>query len=231
MNVLAIDSSNLTMGVAVANETAVLGEFITNTKKNHSVRLMPAVERLLKDIEMAPDDLDRVAVAQGPGSYTGVRIGVTVAKTLAWALGIELVGVSSLEVLAQNGRHFPGYVVPLFDARRGQVYTGLYRAHQDRVLSVENDRIVPIADWADALAKLDAPVLFLGSDVDKHWATIQAAMGENAVKSSANDHYPRPSELAKLGIRRDPVPVHEFTPEYLQLAEAEAKWLARQERK
>ena len=89
---------------------------------------MPAIQTLMKDCERVPADLTKIVVAKGPGSYTGVRIGVTIAKTLAWTLKIPLVGISSLEILASGtGRYFDGYVSPLFDASRGQVYTGLYQ--------------------------------------------------------------------------------------------------------
>lgn len=231
MNILAIDSSNEVMGAAIVNDEAVLGELITNTNKNHSVRLMPAIEQLFKDVSLKPDDIDRIVVAEGPGSYTGVRIGVTIAKTLAWSLKKELVGVSSLEILAQNGRYFDGYIVPLFDARRGQVYTGLYKSQNGQVKSVEADRLTLLKDWLIKLKDLGQPVLFLGNDVGKLWEMIRDQLGEQAVKALLTENNPRPSSLALLGMGRDPVDIHSFTPRYLQLAEAEAKWLAKQEGK
>ena len=87
---------------------------------------MPTVEALMKECGVSPSELSKIVVAKGPGSYTGVRIGVTIAKTLAWTLSIPISAVSSLETLAANGQYFDGYISPLFDARRGQVYTGLY---------------------------------------------------------------------------------------------------------
>ncbi|TCP19720.1 tRNA threonylcarbamoyladenosine biosynthesis protein TsaB [Scopulibacillus darangshiensis] len=231
MNVLAIDSSNLVMGVAVVNNQKVLGELITNVKKNHSVRLMPAIEQILRDVDMTPNGLDRIAVAHGPGSYTGVRIGVTIAKTLAWTLNKELVGVSSLEVLAQNGRSFNGYVVPFFDARRGQVYTGLYKSANGIVKAVEPDKLTMLDMWLTQLAKLGEPLLFLSNDLDKHSEMIDKYCGALACLAELTGHNPRPSELAWLGLQREPVQdIHLFTPQYLQLAEAEAKWLANRER-
>ena len=128
MNVLAIDTSNYSLGIALVNQEQVIGEYITNMKKNHSIRVMPAIEKLMQDCEMKPTDVEKIVVAKGPGSYTGVRIGVTIAKTLAWTLNIPLVGISSLEALAAGaGRYFDGCISPLFDARRGQIYTGLYQ--------------------------------------------------------------------------------------------------------
>src|SRR5690606_31260140 len=98
-------------------------EFTSNVPKTHSLRLMPAIVQLMNDLNMKPNDLDKIVVANGPGSYTGVRIGVTTAKTLAWSLNIPVVGVSSLEVLAYQGRFFNGFVSPFFDARRQTVFT------------------------------------------------------------------------------------------------------------
>jgi tRNA threonylcarbamoyladenosine biosynthesis protein TsaB len=231
MNVLAIDSSNVVMGVALVNDQNVLGELITNTNKNHSIRLMPAIEQLLKDVNMMPDDIDRIVVAEGPGSYTGVRIGVTIAKTMAWALKRDLVGVSSLEILAQNGVHFNGYIVPLFDARRGQVYTGLYQSLNNQVSIVKEDRLTLLKDWLNHLNELNKPILFLGNGVSLHWDTISEVLGERAIKPILTENNPRPSSLAFLGMKRQAVDIHSFTPRYLQLAEAEAKWLAKQEGK
>ncbi|HET7578758.1 MAG TPA: tRNA (adenosine(37)-N6)-threonylcarbamoyltransferase complex dimerization subunit type 1 TsaB [Bacillales bacterium] len=230
MKVLAIDTSNQVMGVAVSDGQTVLGEIATNMKKNHSVRLMPAIESLLKEVHLEQKDLDRVAVAYGPGSYTGVRIGVTVAKTMAWALDIPIVGVSSLEVLAQNGSRFFGRVSPLFDARRGQVYTGLYSIRNGQFDNVKKDRIVQLADWLDQIGKGDEPILFLGQDLDKHGKMIKETLGDQAYFASLGEQNPRPGELALLGSSRSPAKsVHAFTPAYLQLPEAEAKWLASQE--
>lgn len=111
MKILAIDTSTLVLGVAVLEEGSLLGEVTTNLRKNHSVRLMPTIARLLEELELKVEDLDGVAVAAGPGSYTGIRIGFTTAKTIAWSRQIPLVPVSSLAALAMNGYRFPGKVV------------------------------------------------------------------------------------------------------------------------
>jgi tRNA threonylcarbamoyladenosine biosynthesis protein TsaB len=230
MKVLALDTSNQVMGVAVVDQGVVLGEIITNMKKNHSVRLMPAVKSLLQEVHVDLKELDRIAVARGPGSYTGVRIGVTAAKTLAWSLGIPIVGVSSLEVLAQNGCRFDGLVSPLFDARRGQVYTGLYACGDGQLENVKKNQMTLLADWLNELKQQPKPILFIGQDLDKHTETISGTLGDQAVLAAAGEQNPRPGELALIANRRDPAQsVHTFVPEYLQLAEAESKWLASQE--
>lgn len=226
MKVLAIDTSNYPLGIALIDDEQVIGEYITNMKKNHSVRVMPAIENLCRECDIKPADLEKIVVAEGPGSYTGVRIGVTIAKTLAWTLQIPLVGVSSIEVLAASvARYFPGYVAPLFDARRGQVYTGLYRSQNGSLENVIKDQLVLATDWAERLKEMSEPVLFVGNDLSIHKEVLANIMDDQARFATYTESNPRPGELAQLGIHREPVDVHTFVPNYIRLAEAEAKWL------
>jgi tRNA threonylcarbamoyladenosine biosynthesis protein TsaB len=226
MKVLAIDTSNYPLGIAIINEEKVMGEYITNVKKNHSIRVMPAIEALVKECDLTPADLTKIVVAKGPGSYTGVRIGVTIAKTLAWTLNIPLVGVSSLEVIASGvGRYFDGYVSPLFDARRGQIYTGLYQYQNGKLVTIKKDQIVLAHDWVNQLRELDKPVLFAGNDLPLHQDVIKEVLFEKAVFAEITEHNPRPSELAFLGKDQPGEDIHSFVPNYIRLAEAEAKWL------
>lgn len=231
MKVLAIDTSNLVLGVALLEEDKVIGEVITNLQKNHSIRAMPAIEQLMKECNVTPKDLTKIVVAMGPGSYTGVRIGVSIAKTLAWSLQIPLVGVSSLEVLAANGRYFNGYISPLFDARRGQVYTGLYSYNHSQLETVESDQILLLTDWLRVLKEKNQNILFLGNDLSIHKENIQKELGELALFASITGNNPRPSELGYLGITREGTDVHSFVPNYIRLAEAETAWLAKSENK
>ncbi|OIJ16226.1 tRNA (adenosine(37)-N6)-threonylcarbamoyltransferase complex dimerization subunit type 1 TsaB [Anaerobacillus arseniciselenatis] len=231
MKALAIDTSTFVMGVSVVDGDQVLGEVITNLKKNHSIRLMPAIDELMKDTGVRPNQLERIIVAHGPGSYTGVRIGVTTAKTLAYSLGIPLVGVSSIEVLAQNGRFFNGVISPIFDARRGQVYTGLYGDMNGEFTNIARDQICLVTDWASHLNSQYENVLFLGNDISIHKEIIIEKLGDKVQFGQISDHNPRPSELARVGIAKEPTKdVHSFTPNYIRLAEAEANWLANQEK-
>lgn len=228
MTVLAIDTSNQALGVALLDEVEnkIIGEYITNLKKNHSVRIMPAIQMLMKDCEKTPADLTKVIVAEGPGSYTGVRIGVTIAKTLAWSLKIPLVGVSSLEILAAGaGRYFDGFAAPIFDARRGQVYTGLYQYRNGQLTIVQKDELVMMADYAAKLKELEKSILFIGNDLLIHRPTIEDILGPQAVFAEITEHNPRPAELALLGKDKPGEDIHSFVPNYIRLAEAEAKWL------
>lgn len=231
MRILAIDTSNEVLGIALLDEDQVIGEYMTNMKKNHSVRVMPAIEKLLADCETKASELDKIIVAQGPGSYTGVRIGVTVAKTLAWALQIPLVGVSSLATLAATAHYFDGYISPLFDARRGLIYTGLYEYQNGKLLTVWDDRNILAKEWAEQLQTLKRPILFIGNDITLHQELLGSILHDQAHFAGMTEHNPRPGELGKLGLTSEAVALHSFTPNYARLVEAEAKWLEKQERK
>jgi tRNA threonylcarbamoyladenosine biosynthesis protein TsaB len=229
MNVLAIDTSNYSLGIALISKEKVIGEYITNMKKNHSIRVMPAIERLLGDCEMKPADIEKIVVAKGPGSYTGVRIGVTIAKTLAWTLNIPLVGISSLEVLAAGvGRYFDGYISPVFDARRGQIYTGLYQFKNGKLQSVIKDQIILSKNWAEQLQTYKEKIIFIGTDIPLHQDVLEQALGDQAVMAEITEQNPRPAELALLGRDKSGEDVHAFVPNYIRLAEAEANWLEAQ---
>jgi tRNA threonylcarbamoyladenosine biosynthesis protein TsaB len=226
MKVLAIDTSNNVLGISLIDEEKVLGEHITNVKINHSVRVMPAIDNLMKECEIKPGDLTKIVVAKGPGSYTGVRIGVTIAKTMAWSLNIPLVGISSLEVLAASvGRYFHGCVSPLFDARRGQVYTGLFQYKDENLSVIVKDQLLLSKDWAEELQRTADDILFIGNDLHLHQSIFEEALGNKAKFAAITEHNPRPSELAFLGRHLPGEDVHSFVPNYIRLAEAEAKWL------
>ncbi|MBM4765375.1 tRNA (adenosine(37)-N6)-threonylcarbamoyltransferase complex dimerization subunit type 1 TsaB [Bacillus sp. B15-48] len=229
MKILSIDTSNYSLGIGLLDDEQVLGEYISNIKKNHSVRVMPAIQTLMHECNVKPSDLSKIVVARGPGSYTGVRIGVTIAKTLSWTLNIPIVGISSLEVLAASaGRYFSGYLSPLFDARRGQIYTGLYQFENGKIKSVFEDQLVMTSNWVPKLQNLDAKVLFIGNDLPLHAQLIKEQLKEKAVFAEKTEHNPRPGELALLGKEEAGEETHTFVPNYIRLAEAEAKWMEAQ---
>src|SRR5690625_1505828 len=114
MYILAIDTSTSILGVAILRDEQVIGEFTTNIAKNQTPRLMPAIDFLMNEVELSPDQLNKIIVAKGPGSYTGVRVGLTTAKSLAWAWDIHIVGVSSLESLAYTRLFFSEIIIQYF---------------------------------------------------------------------------------------------------------------------
>jgi len=231
MNILAIDTSNQAMGVAILKDDQIIGEMITNIAKNHSVRLMPAVEQLMKEVAITPEQLDKIVVAKGPGSYTGVRIGLSSAKSLAWALGIPIAGVSSLEVFAYQGRFFNGPICTFFNARRGLVYSGVYTWQENHLETLYQEENVLMDELLGQLAKENKPVLFLSPDISVFKDTIKEKMGSLAVIPEGPYHVANPGHLGLAGWNRNPSPTHALTPNYLRLAEAESNWLKAQKEK
>lgn len=228
MNVLAIDTSNQIMGVAIVKDNILIGEIVTNLTKNHSVRLMPAIDQLMSDTSMKPDQLDEIIVAKGPGSFTGVRIGLATAKAMAWSLAIPIKGVSSLETLAYQGSFFPSYICPFFDARRGMVYTGLYQWNADEMEQVEEECNLPMNEWLDHLAKEKKQILFLSQDIEMYRSMIKEALGDLAIIPDSIFHLAKPSHLVLVGKNKKVDNTHTLTPNYLRLVEAEANWLKKQ---
>lgn len=229
MNVLAIDTSNQILGVAILSDGLLLGEVVTNIKKNHSVRLMPAINQLMQDVSMTPDQLDKIVAAKGPGSYTGVRIGLTTAKSMAWALNIPVVGVSSLEVLACQGHFYNSYICPFFDARRGLVYTGIYQWEDNQIVPVGEEQNILMEEWLQKLP--DANVMFLSPDIQLHQKMIEQHLGEKAIIPDGSSHLPSPAHLAFSGLDKQPDETHALVPNYIRLAEAESNWLKAQKGK
>jgi tRNA threonylcarbamoyladenosine biosynthesis protein TsaB len=231
MYTLTIDTSTQSLGVALLKDNEVLGEIVTNIAKNHSVRLMPAIEYLMKEVSLTPEQLNKIVVAKGPGSYTGVRIGLTTAKTLAWSLQIPIVGVSSLEALAYRGLLSTSLICPFFDARRGLIFTGLYEVSGDRLSLVEKEQNILISDWLDKLEEMKRQILFLSPDMDKHRRLIEDKLPSFAKIPEIPYHIISPADLATAAMGKMEDQVHSLTPNYLRLAEAEANWLKAQEDK
>ncbi|MBQ7447394.1 MAG: tRNA (adenosine(37)-N6)-threonylcarbamoyltransferase complex dimerization subunit type 1 TsaB, partial [Eubacterium sp.] len=131
MRILALDSSGLVASVAIMQDDTLLGEYTTNHKKTHSQTLLPMLAQLMEELQLEMRDIDAIAVAGGPGSFTGLRIGSATAKGLGLAADLPLIHVPTLEGLAYNLWGTDAYVCPLMDARRNQVYTGVYYFEED----------------------------------------------------------------------------------------------------
>ncbi|MUK88531.1 tRNA (adenosine(37)-N6)-threonylcarbamoyltransferase complex dimerization subunit type 1 TsaB [Ornithinibacillus sp. L9] len=228
MYILSIDTSNQSLGVAIMKNDIVIGEVITNIAKNHSVRLMPAIDELMKEVNITPEQLEKIVVAKGPGSYTGVRIGLTTAKTLAWALNIPVVGVSSLEALAYQGRFSQALVCPFFDARRGLVFTGVYQWKEGKLSLVREETNMLMEDLLQSFLEQNQEVLFLSPDIDKHAENIKGKLGDLAIIPENTFQIANPSHLALASTNYEADHTHSLTPNYLRLAEAEANWLKSQ---
>ena len=213
MKVLAFDTSSKALSLAILEDKQVLAETTINIKKNHSITLMPAIDFLMASLDWTPKDLDRIVVAEGPGSYTGLRIAVATAKTLAHTLNIELVGMSSLLALVPSQQE--GLVVPVMDARRNNVYAGFY----------ENAKFVmPEAhqSFEEVLEKVKgaSQVTFVG-EVGAFVEQIQ----EHLPRTNYKETLPNAANLALLAWDKEADSLHDFVPNYLKRVEAEENWL------
>ncbi|MBD8034780.1 tRNA (adenosine(37)-N6)-threonylcarbamoyltransferase complex dimerization subunit type 1 TsaB [Solibacillus merdavium] len=228
---LGIETANAPLSVAIVNENKVLAEVVQNIKLTHSVGAMPAIEEVIKKAGLLPADIEAIAVSEGPGSYTGVRIGVTLAKTFAWSLKKPLVGVSSLKVLAANASTSNYAICSLIDARRQNVYAAVYESGSlNTVIEDYHDHIDGLLQ---KLQQLNRPILFIGSDVEIYFEKIQHELGDLAIRAPYTMDLPRASELVALA-QQMPLPaigaVHEFVPQYRRIAEAEANWIKEQKK-
>ena len=213
MKVLAFDTSSKALSLAILENKQLLAETTINIKKNHSITLMPAIDFLMASLDLTPKDLDRIVVAEGPGSYTGLRIAVATAKTLAHTLNIELVGMSSLMALVPSQQ--VGLVVPLMDARRNNVYAGFY----------ENAKpVMPEAhlSFAEVLEKVtDAEQVTFVGEVGPFVEQIQ----EQLPQASYQETLPNAANLALWAWDKKADSLHDFVPNYLKRVEAEENWL------
>ncbi len=165
MKILAIDSSGLTASAAIVSEDSVIAEFNTDFKKTHSLTLLPMIESLFKMTGLDVEEIDAVAISKGPGSFTGLRIGSATAKGIAMSLDKKLIEISTLEAMAFQLYGCEEVIVPLMDARRQQVYAGIYEFKGERLSSVEADEAIAALDLIYKLNDIGRPVILLGDGV------------------------------------------------------------------
>ncbi|VJK73635.1 molecular chaperone [Streptococcus pneumoniae] len=213
MKVLAFDTSSKALSLAILEDKQVLAETTINIKKNHSITLMPAIDFLMASLDWTPKDLDRIVVAEGPGSYTGLRIAVATAKTLAHTLNIELVGMSSLLALVPYQQE--GLFVSLMDARRNNVYVGFY----ENAKPVMPEAHLPFERVIE-LIKGTSQVTFVG-EVGPFVEQIQKHLPRTDYKETL----PNAANLALLAWDKEADSLHDFVPNYLKRVEAEENWL------
>jgi tRNA threonylcarbamoyladenosine biosynthesis protein TsaB len=193
------------VGVAIVDEKGLVAEYRIEASRSRSERLMPMIDQVLKNSQTMPENLSGIALSIGPGSFTGLRIGVSTAKGLAFALKRPVVGVSTLEVmaapLAMMRCAYP--ICPVLDAKRQEVYASLFRADPEGGLKkiIGEEAITPAA-LMEKLSGLQEPILFLGTGALLYETIIREKLAGLAVFDSRLDPYPSPSMVARLGMKR-----------------------------
>lgn len=225
MKILAIDSSGMVATVALVTENAMLAEYTVNYKKTHSQTLLPMIDEIVKMVELDLHEIDAIAIAKGPGSFTGLRIGSATAKGLGLVLEKPLIGVPTIDALAYNLYGYTGIVCPLMDARRNQVYTGLYEFIDGRMNVVEPQQAVDVHEIVDKINHCGKRVTFLGDGVDRYYEQLTTLTEVDYSFAPIHLKYQRAGALGALAIEYckngQIESAMEHEPEYLRLSQAE----------
>lgn len=225
MKILALDSSGLVASVAVLEDDTLLGEYTINHKKTHSQTLLPMLDEVAKMLELDLKTVDAIAVAAGPGSFTGLRIGAATAKGLGLALAKPLIAVPTVDALAYNLGETDRMICPIMDARRSQVYTGIYCYTDGMLDPIRPQAAVSVAELAQTLNELDHEVIFLGDGVPVYREQLEQLL--EIPYSFAPAHLNRQragavGALAEIYYRAGKYqPAEELVPEYLRKSQAE----------
>lgn len=223
--VLGIDTSSIVATVAVAEETRLIAEYYIESEKNHSEKLIPVIKAMLEECGLQPTCIDAVAVAKGPGSFTGLRIGVVTAKGFAFASNIPIIGINTLDGLAYNAAIFGGLICPILNALRGNVYTALFRSKNGGIERLSEYKVLHIDDVLKRVDEYSEPVVFLGDGVPLFRSEIKRVLGNNAKIAPPMLFMPRASSIAALGIeglkRGEGESAFSLMPFYLRKSQAE----------
>ena len=232
MKILAFDSSGLPASVAVLDGDIISCEYTVNDKRTHSQTLLPMLDEVVKTLGLHLNTVDAIAVAAGPGSFTGLRIGSATVKGLALALDKPVVPVPTLDALAYNLCGTEGIVCPIMDARRNQVYTGIYSFDGDRLCRIREQDAMDITELVGILDGYGSRVCFLGDGVPVYDKTIDSIMKSPHYYAPAHLSRQRAGAVAALGAVLFSEGVVEtadaHVPKYLRVSQAERERAERQ---
>ncbi|MCT4592724.1 MAG: tRNA (adenosine(37)-N6)-threonylcarbamoyltransferase complex dimerization subunit type 1 TsaB [Anaeromicrobium sp.] len=228
MKILSIDTSSIVSTVSIMDEHKLMGEEIVNSKLTHSEKLMPAIDRVLKNCDLTIDDIDVIAVALGPGSFTGIRIGIATAKALAHSKGKNIIGISTLDGLALNMPMCHMLVCPILDARRNQVYTAVYKWDRDNLEIIRKHEAIELDSVLEYLMDRPESVVFLGDGVEKYRQVIEEKLKDKAYFAPNSVNMPRASSIGEIALKRassnDFDNLYGLNPTYLRKSEAERQY-------
>ena len=224
MLTLALESSAKPASVAVCMDGKLLGQYFQNSGLTHSRTLLAMAESLMKNLDISASDIGKIAVASGPGSFTGVRIGVSAAKGLAWGLDIPVCGVSTLEAMAYQTQQPDIIICPVMDARRSQVYNALFQWRSDRPVRLCEDRAISLDDLAHELNSNTSPCLLIGDGAAITYEHLSAA-GIPCRVAPELMRYQTAYGVALAALGAEPIPATELEPSYLRPSQAEREKL------
>ena len=226
MLILAFESTAKAASTALVRDGKLVSQYSQCSGLTHSRTLLPMGEDMLKNAELKLADVDLLAVAHGPGSFTGVRIGVSMVKGLAWASDKPCVGVSTLEAMAWHGLAAGGLICPVMDARRSQVYNALFRMEDGRPVRLTEDRPIALTELAEELRAYKERVFLVGDGAELSFRTL-SALGLPCDLAPENLRMQSAWGVAMAAMDKTPGTADELLPVYLRLSQAERE---RQER-
>ena len=227
MKVLAVDTSSVVATCAVLDEEKVLGEYSLNQEMTHSEKIIPMIKELMDSINLRPEDIDVFAGAVGPGSFTGLRIGIATIKGLAHVFDKPVVGVSTLEALAYN-IPFDGIVVPLIDARRERVFTGIYKWKDGKLVNLSEPTILELDELLNIIQANYEKVLFNGDGTLVYKEKIVEKLKDKAQFAPISLNMARASSVGELSLLKwkegKAENYFQLVPEYLRESQAQREY-------
>jgi len=232
MKILAIDTSTIACSAAVADENKLYGELFTDFKAKHSEKLLVLCDSLLKNLRMKIDEIDYFAVTSGPGSFTGLRIGMATVKGFAMAASKPIVLISSLEALAYNAVYFGGIICPMLDAQRNQLYSAAYASDTANLTVIKEENVYEFNEMFDILNSYEKNVLLLGDGAVKFLNKFKEKTNNRFMLANYNTIMPKASNAAYLAVNKikNGETTDHFTamPNYIRTAQAEENYMKRQ---
>jgi len=228
LKVLGLDTSTPVGSIGIIDDESVIAEYSLNVVETHSSRLMPAIDEVLRRASLKISDIDAFAVAIGPGSFTGLRIGLGTVKGFCYALKKPITGVVTLDVLAYNLKFVDKLICPILDAHRGEVYAAVYRGFSDGRLELQTDYLC--TNIKSLLETLTEPTVFLGDGLNRYRDTIAKTIKDKAIFTTPFFGFCRGAAVALLGYERlkagESDDYFSITPFYIRKSEAERRFEA-----
>lgn len=230
MKLLCMDTTAKVSTVAIVDEQKVLANYQVNLSFTHSQTAMPMAAQLLTICGLTLEDIDGFAVATGPGSFTGLRIGISAIKGMAFAQNKPCISVSTLDALAQNCRDFDGYVCAVMDARCNQVYQALYHVEGQVIQKTTEDRAILLSDLTEELQNLKKSIILVGDGADLCYNKMKEVV-PNLYLASPQQRYQSAASVGMVGMQKllagDTLTADELLPQYLRLPQAQRERQAR----
>lgn len=234
MKILALETATLAGGVALMDEARLIAEYRLHVEMRHSERLLSAIDRLLSDSGTSVSDLNAIAVSIGPGSFTGLRVGLSTAKGLAMGSGKPLITVPTLEAMAACFPYTGALVAPMLDARRQEVYWALFDMQTGQPVRIISEEAASPEGVLESVGRFDRPVLFVGEGAEKYRELLSAGRSGRALFAPRSLQFPSAAAVAELGLAQlkkgETHLPEEVVPFYLRASTAELNHQAKSDR-